>query len=154
MTSTSTNRILIVANETVESPLLREAILLGTDTLGATEVSIVAPALNARVRHWASDEDAAREAAELRLAHCVNQLADDGIYAEGWVGDADPLQAIADALRHGSVDLLIVATRPEGASNWLEHRLVDRARHRFDLPLMHVIVDSARAIDMTVRAAA
>ena len=49
------NRILVIANETVESDLLAHAIRARE----ASQVLIVAPALNGRVRHWTSDDDAA-----------------------------------------------------------------------------------------------
>jgi nucleotide-binding universal stress UspA family protein len=61
------------------------------------EVLVVAPALNSWLRHWLSDEDAARRRAEERVAACVDRLQRSGVHAEGRVGDADPLLAIADA---------------------------------------------------------
>jgi hypothetical protein len=57
------------------------------------------------------------------------------------VGDADPLQAAADALRVFPADELVVATHPEGRSNWLARGVVERARRRFGLPVVHVVVD-------------
>jgi len=134
-------RILVVANETVEGDALHAAIEGAARGSGEAEVAIVAPALNSRLRHWCSDDDEARRAAELRLAHCVNRLGEAGIEAEGWVGDADPLQAIADALQTARADLLIVSTHPESRSNWLAHGVVDRARCRFGLPVVHIVAD-------------
>ena len=59
--------------------------------------------------------------------------------ATGRVGDADPLQAMADAMALGPVDEVLIATHPEGASHWLERDLVSRAL-RFGLPVAHVVV--------------
>ena len=143
-TTTSSRRILVVANETADSDLLSGAIRAHAGRLDAAEVTIVAPALNSRLRHWLSDEERARAAAELRLAHCVNGLASAGVEAVGWVGDADPLQAIADALHQAPAELLIVSTHPEGRSNWLERDLVGRARRRFGLALVHIVADGTR----------
>jgi hypothetical protein len=140
-TNTSSNRILLIANETAASPPLRDAILANIAELETTEVAVVAPALNSRVRHWLSDEDEARFAAELRVADCVNRLGADGIDAQGWVGDADPLQAIEDALHQARADLLIISTHPEGRSNWLSRDVVRRALDRFGLPVVHIVVD-------------
>jgi hypothetical protein len=39
------------------------------------------------------------------------------------------------------MDEIIVATHPEERSNWLAHDLVGRARERFELPVVHVVVD-------------
>ena len=65
----------------------------------AEDVLVVCPALNSRVRTWASDEDAARAAAQARLDATLARLAAAGINARGEIGDGDPLQALEDALR-------------------------------------------------------
>src|SRR5439155_7901728 len=140
----SARRILVVANETVESGLLRESIRSDADGLGIAEILVVAPALNSRVRHWISDEDEARRAAEARLLRSLERLGDAGLKAGGWVGDADPLLAIADALHVFDADQLVIATHPEGRSNWLARNLVVRARRRFELPIRHIVVDAVR----------
>ena len=137
--------ILVVANETADSRSLHAAIRAIAEHEGTAEVMIVAPALNSRVRHWCSDEDEARRAAELRLVECVSRLAELGIEAHGWVGDADPLQAIADAVHAAPVELLIVSTHPESRSNWLAHGIVERARTRFGLPVVHIVADGELA---------
>jgi len=130
-------RILIVANETIEGTRLRRAIR--SQAAGAAaEVLVVAPALNSRLRHWLSDEDEARRAAESRVRHYVAGLAAAGIHAGGVVGDADPLQALADALRVFPADELIISTQPEHRSHWLARDLVGRARARFGLPAVRI----------------
>jgi len=131
------NRILVIANETVESELLAHAIRAKE----ASQVLIVAPALNGRVRHWTSDDDDAHAAADERLRRSLDRLAASGIPANGMVGDADPLQAAADALRVFPAEELVVATHPEGRSNWLARGVVERARRRFGLPVVHLVVD-------------
>jgi GABA permease len=131
------SRILVIANETVESELLAHAIRAKE----ASQVLIVAPALNGRVRHWTSDDDDAHAAADERLRRSLDRLAASGIPANGMVGDADPLQAAADALRVFPAEELVVATHPEGRSNWLARGVVERARRRFGLPVMHLVVD-------------
>jgi GABA permease len=135
--------ILVIANETVESPILREAIRSTAGGGDGAEVVIVAPALNSRARHWVSDEDEARRRAKLRLERCLVSLARAGVEARGWIGDADPLQAIADALHFVRAEQIVIATHPEGRSNWLARRLVPRARRRFAIPILHVVVDQA-----------
>jgi GNAT superfamily N-acetyltransferase len=128
-------RILVIANETVVGEALHDAI-----AEHAGEVFVVAPALNSRLRHWVSDVDGARRGAEERLQQCIDRLAAQGIEARGWVGDADPLQAIEDALKVFAADELILATHPEGRSHWLERDLVRKARERFSQPIRHVVV--------------
>jgi nucleotide-binding universal stress UspA family protein len=94
------------------------------------EVLVVAPALNSRLRHWLSDEDDARRRAEARAAGLVDRLERRGVHAEGRVGDADPLLAIADALPTFPADEIVIASEAERADE-----LLSRARRRFGLPV-------------------
>ena len=99
------------------------------------KVLVVAPALNSRLRRWLSDEDIARRRAEERALAYVEQLERSGIHAEGRVGDADPLLAIADALSMFPADKIVIAAGPH--SGQLAVSLAARARERFDLPISH-----------------
>jgi len=137
----ATHRILVIANETVEGPLLHDTIVARSGGARPVEALVICPALNSRLRHWISDEDGARRAAEERLEKCLRKLGGEGIEAEGWVGDADPVQAIADGLHVFAADEIIIATHPQGRSHWLERDLIGRARERFDPPIVHVVVD-------------
>jgi hypothetical protein len=133
-------RILVIANETVGGSELLT--ILRQKAEGVNEqVLVVCPALNSQVRTWASDEDAARAAAQQRLDASLAQLRQNGVHAHGEVGDGDPLQAIEDALRTFGPDEVVISTHPEGRSNWLERNVVGAARDRFDLPITHVVVD-------------
>ena len=133
-------RILVIANETVGGSTLRSAILERSRD-AREEVLVVTPALNSPIRHWTSDEDAARADAHQRLERSLAQLAAVGVEARGEVGDGDPLQAIEDALRTFGADEIIISTHPEGRSNWLERGVVENARERFAVPITHVVVD-------------
>jgi hypothetical protein len=140
------HRLLVIANETIEGQALHDAVRARA-AAPRTEVLVVAPALNTRLRHWMSDSDAARRAAEDRLVACLDRLGRAGVHVRGWVGDADPLQAVDDALFVFAAREIIVATHPEERSNWLAHNLVERVRARYDLPVVHVVVDLARRED-------
>jgi GABA permease len=132
--------ILVIANETVGGRTLLDEIRRRSE--GVHEhVLVVVPALNSPLRHWASDTDEATAAAGQRLEASLRRLASEGIEARGEVGDADPLQAMEDALRTFGADELIISTHPEGRSHWLERGVVSGARERFDLPITHVVVD-------------
>ena len=133
-------RILVIANETVGGHTLRSAILERSLDV-REEVLVVTPALNSPIRHWVSDDDGARAAAQERLEQSLAQLAAAGVEARGEVGDGDPLQAIEDALRTFGADEIIISTHPEGRSNWLERGIVENARERFAVPITHVVVD-------------
>ena len=133
-------RILVVANETVGGEALREQIERRGEG-SRTRVLVVSPALNSPIRHWASDEDPARAEARKRLDTSLQRLEESGIAASGEVGDADPLQAIEDAVRTFGPDDIIISTHPEGRSHWLERGVVTGARERFAVPITHVVVD-------------
>jgi nucleotide-binding universal stress UspA family protein len=133
-------RILVIANETVGGETLREEIRRRAEGYGE-QVLVVCPALNSPVRHWASDEDQARAAAQKRLEASLARLREAGIEARGEVGDSEPLQAMEDALRTFGADEIIISTHPEGRSNWLEKGVVTGARERFAVPITHVVVD-------------
>jgi GABA permease len=132
-------QILVVANETVSGRALRAEVLERAG--GGARVLVVCPALNSPIRHWTSDEDHAHALAQERLDESLAALGGEGVEAAGEVGDADPIQAIDDALRTFDPDEIVISTHPPGRSNWLEKEVVSRARERYPLPITHVVVD-------------
>ncbi|HEX9415987.1 MAG TPA: hypothetical protein VF895_04705 [Gaiellaceae bacterium] len=133
-------RILVVANETVGGRKLRDLIRQRAEGT-REEVLVVVPALNSPLKHWVSDEDKARAAAQKRLEESVRALREEGVNVRGEVGDGDPLQAMEDALRTFGADEIVISTHPEGRSHWLERGVVSGARERFAVPITHVVVD-------------
>jgi hypothetical protein len=134
------HRILVIANETVGGARLQEEVHRRSE--GKEEqVLVICPALNSPLRHWASDEDGARADAQDRLNASLARLRSLGIDAKGEIGDAEPLQAMEDALRLFGADEIIISTHPEGRSHWLEKGIVQGARERFAVPITHVVVD-------------
>ena len=103
--------------------------------LAHAEVLVVAPALNSWLRRWLSDEDPARRRAEERVAACRRPSCNEPeSTSEGRVGDADPLQAIADALPTFPADEIVIAAGSERSTQLVDD-LVSRARERFALPI-------------------
>ncbi len=136
-TQTQPRRILLVAGDAADADSLPRT--MQARARGA-QVLVVAPALNSRLRRWTSDEDGARAAAEARLRRCLARLREHGVRAEGVIGDADPLQAVADTLSAFPADELVIATGPERGARRLHRSVVERARSRFDLPVLHVVL--------------
>jgi hypothetical protein len=112
------------------------------------EVFVVAPALNSWLRHWLSDEDAARRRAEERVVAWIDRLERSGVHAQGRVGDPDPLQAIADALTTFPASEIVIAGESERSTR-LADELASRARNRFGLP----VLASGESLQSAVRAA-
>ena len=137
-------RFLLIATEPLEPAAVGAVIRLRAGEEPA-EALVIAPALNSRLRHWLSDEDEARRRACLRLATSLARLSALGIEADGVVGDADPMQAITDALHAFDADEIVIAMHPEGRQHWLTHDLVRRARRRFDQPVTQVIGEPTEA---------
>ena len=133
------HRVLVVANETVGGQELLAALKRCAEHRNARFL-VVCPALNSPLRHWASDEDAARDAAQERLDTSLAVMRDARLDVRGEIGDGDPLQAVEDAIRTFRPDELVISTHPPGRSHWLERGVVDRARERFELPVTHVVV--------------
>ena len=98
------------------------------------DVLVVAPALNSRLHRWLSDEDGARCKAAALVSAWVDRLQQTEARVQGRVGDADPLQAIADALPTFAADEIVIAGQSDG-SKGLADELVSRARRRFGLPV-------------------
>ncbi len=126
-------RILLVANQPVAGEDLHDVV--------DAEVVVVAPALIGRLGYWTGDDRRSRRDAEERLELCLESLRGSGVEARGTVGDADPLQAIEDALGEFDADAIVVATHSDRRPNWLAHDLVGRARRRFSRPIGHIAAE-------------
>ena len=134
-------RYLVVANQTVVSRELRAHIagrLRGEDCRFHVIVPATPVPQNGIWTHGRACADA-RE----RLDEALKHLADLGADASGEVGDASPLAAIADCLRTGRYDEIILATLPAGRSAWLRQDLPSRVARRFRLPVAHVLAGPA-----------
>lgn len=94
------------------------------------EVLVLAPATNRALAEWLSDLGDARFDAQRRLALSIGTLAAAGLKAHGQVGDADPVQAVEDALRSYRAREVVVVAGPEA----LEGALEELAR-RLPLPV-------------------
>jgi hypothetical protein len=135
-------RILVLANETCAGTAVCEEVRYRAGR-GEAEVLVVAPTLNeSRLGHWlSSHSESAREDAQQRLSSSVAALSSAGLDAKGELGDSDPLQALDDAIRVFRPDEVIISTHPPSRSNWLERRVVQRARERYAVPITHLVVD-------------
>ena len=134
--------VLVVANETVAGHALTEA-LKRRAAAGDLRVSVVCP-VNAPREGYVVYEDTRRAAARRRLDRTLATLQESGIAADGYVVDANPVDAVRDALRQlePPVDEIVVSTHPEEKSGWLRQHVVDRIRKAAgSLPVEHVVVD-------------
>ncbi len=137
--------LLVVANETVAGKALTDAVRRRAADDGL-QVSVVCP-VNAPREGYVVYQDTRRAAARRRLDKTLAQLLENGIPADGFVVDADPVDAVRDALNQlePSVDEIIVSTHPEQQSGWLRRHVVDRIEKvAGGVPVEHVVVDLSR----------
>lgn len=140
-TETAIHRILVVANETIGGWELLEEIKRHIQGREA-EIKVVAPSLvDSRLKQAFGEVDEAREQASARLDDSVRAISQIGVNVIGEVGDADPNQAIDDALRTFHADEVIISTHPPERSTWLENDVVERAHQELSVPVTHVVVD-------------
>lgn len=132
------HRILVVANETADAEELL-ATLHSLDEEQSCIYRVVVPAhpLNHSSRDvWT--QAGAQEAARDRLATTLAVMHEEGLDADGLVGDLDPVAATRDALMDFTADCIVISTHPVGRSRWLRRNVIDRVR-RFGLPVIHVV---------------
>ncbi len=131
----------MIANETVAGKGLVE-LLERRGHEGAIRITVVCPV--SQPRHgYVVYEDTRRAAARRRLDRTLDRLRSDGIAADGFVVDADPVDVVRDAFNQlvPPPDEVIVSTHPESQSGWLRRDVVSRIRSVGDVPVEHVVVD-------------
>jgi hypothetical protein len=136
------SHILVIANETVASNQLLEAVR-GEAAAGVDLVTVLAP-VNAPSGGYVVYEDTRRAAAGRRLSRTLDALREAGISAHGLVVDTSPVDAVKDALAQlePPPDRIVVSTHPEERSGWLRRNVVDKIREAAgDTPVEHVVVD-------------
>ncbi len=136
------SHILVVANETVAGPSLIEALKRRAKG-GADLVTVLAPVSHPH-EGYVVYEDTRRAAAGRRLDRTLAALREAGIAAHGLVVEADPADAVRDAISvlDPKPTEIVVSTHPKEKSGWLRRKVIDRVRDAAGgLPVEHVVVD-------------
>ena len=142
------HRVLVVANRTLQSAALRGEI---AERAGdGADVRVIVPILCSRVHYLASDIDRELTEARIRLDDVLAWAAEHDVSVSGAVGDPNvALGAIEDELRRRAADEVLISTLPPKQSNWLETGIVTRLRDELDIPVTHLVIETAA---QTVRA--
>lgn len=136
------SHILVVANETVASEQLLDAVR-GEAEAGVDLVTVLAP-VNPPSSGYVVYVDTRRAAAGRRLDRTLGALREAGIAAHGLVVDASPVDAVRDSLAQlePRPDRIVVSTHPEQKSGWLRKHVVEKIRDvAGETPVEHIVVD-------------
>ena len=126
-------RTLVVANETVDSRPLLEA-LKRKASEEPRRFIVIAPD---------SSENGEGDEAHERLARTLSELSDAGLPAVGQVEHHDPYTAIQNALQFYAPDDIVISTFPETRSGWLRADLIGRVQASTGKPVEHVVSDES-----------
>jgi hypothetical protein len=131
------HRVLVVVTAPISDSVFHEAV--EPHIAADSEILVVAPASDLSRMDWlANAEDDARAIASRRAEQVAETAPTDA--TEARVGDTDPVQAIADALRTFPADELLIVTHADDDAGWLETGTAATAFDRFSLPITHVAV--------------
>jgi hypothetical protein len=128
-----TTHLLVVANKTVDSPELLDAIRQRAEQ-GPIHVTMLAPSAYSE-----------RAPVQERMQSAAATLSAAGIDSDALLGDADPIVAVQETWDPGRYDEVIVSTLAAGASQWLQVDLPHRVAKLTDCQVRHVAVPVRRA---------
>lgn len=126
--SAGRGRVLVVVTAAVDSAAADQLVAAHA----GDELVVLAPTLLRRLHYWAGDDRGARVEATARAEAWVAALGRRGADARGYVGDADPLQVIEDALVLLAGDEVVI-TSP--SDHWKARGLPQRAQRRLSVPV-------------------
>ena len=133
---TGAENVLVLANETVLGEPLLERIRGKAAERPDSSFLIVCP--------QGDPEKGDHPEAERRLRQALARLRSEGIDAHGQVAHPDPFTAAMHAVRDESIDSILVSTFPEQrGSSWLKRDLIGRLRSETEVPVEHVVVETA-----------
>ncbi|OKH63877.1 amino acid permease [Mycobacterium sp. SWH-M5] len=151
-TTTHPHRVLVLANQTVESAeLLDELRRIGADRDTRYHVVVPASPIDTGVAstHGPLDiSEATQRAAQERLDNTLATLRSEDFEATGTLGEYRPLRALAKAVETFRPDQIVISTLPPEESVWQRFDVVDRARAEHHVPVTHV-VSRVRATEPT-----
>ena len=119
MESSAPARVLIVAHRTAATPALLEAVRTRAQA-GPAEFTLLVPVAPRGLDRVVNPEDADRSEAGAILELALPLLEEAaGSHVEGIIGDANPVDAVADAVNMRGADEIIISTLPVRVSRWL-----------------------------------
>jgi hypothetical protein len=126
MESSGPARVLVVAHKTAATPALLDAVRERAGR-GSAEFTLLVPNATHGLHTLVDPEDQTHGEADQILELALPLLEDAaGGPVEGIVGDASPMDAIADAVNLHGFDEVIISTLPKTVSKWLKLDLASK----------------------------
>jgi len=132
--------VLVVANLTAGSQDLLDALKHRAER-SPIRITLVMPAQGPGL----GGRDAVRE----RLDEALEKMRAAGLEADGAIGDADPMEAVAECFDPTRHDEAIVCTLPGRSSKWLQYDFPHRVARYTGVPVTHVVADDMRPAPAT-----
>ena len=132
--------VLVVANLTASSTHLLDALKARAER-SPIRITLVMPASGPGL--------GGREAVRERLDEALEGMRAAGLDAEGAIGDADPMEAVAECFDPARHDEAIVCTLPGRSSKWLQHDFPHRVARFTGVTVTHVVADDLRPAPAT-----
>jgi hypothetical protein len=132
--------VLVVANLTAASTYLLDALKHRAER-GPIRITLVMPAQGPGL--------GGKEAVRERLEEALEGMRAAGLEADGAIGDADPMEAVAECFDPSRHDEAIVCTLPGRSSKWLQHDFPHRVARFTGIPVTHVVADDLRPAPAT-----
>jgi hypothetical protein len=121
-------QVLVIADKTLESPELTEAILARRSEHPRLQVTLLVPTSSPQ-----------RERTELRLARAMTRLGAAGAVVVGVLGDSIAAAAVKQTWDPMVYDEVIVSTLPASTSRWLRIGLPQQVAAMTGAPVDHVV---------------
>jgi hypothetical protein len=132
--------VLVVANLTANSQHLLDALKARAER-SPIRVTLVMPAQGPGL--------GGREAVKARLDEALEGMRASGLEADGAIGDADPMEAVAECFDPSRHDEAVVCTLPGRSSKWLQHDFPHRVARLTGISVTHVVADDLRPAPAT-----
>ena len=142
-------RYLVVAHETVTSPLLLDAVRGVRDRDAGAEFVLLVPATPVRYLLFRKgDENDAEATARKRGERARMVFAKKGVaLSDVHIGAADPAEAIdQEVAAHPGYAGFVISTLPAEKSRWLRMDLPRTVRAKHGLPVHHVVAEEQHSL--------
>ena len=135
-------RYLIVAHKTLGGDHLVEHVRSLREA-GPCRFLLLVPVQHPSDHAWTEGE--VNAAARKRLQEGLDRFHEEGIIADGEIGDANPVYAVSTVVRREGPDAfagIVLSTLPAGPSRWLHWDVPSRMRREHpDIPITHLVAE-------------